>query len=56
MSVRPEVGGTALVTGLSLDVVSAAVSELHHRLSSDEPEDLPAGEPPDHGDAEGVYL
>lgn len=34
----------------------AAVFELHHRVSSDEPQDLPAGEPNADGDGQSLHL
>lgn len=56
MSLRPKVRSSALVARLSRGSVLVDVSELHHRVSSVELQDVPAGEPPDHGDAKGVRI
>lgn len=56
MSVRPKVRGSAVAAGVTRGSVLADVPQLHHCVSSDELQDLPAGKPAADGDAKDVLL
>lgn len=56
MSVCPQVCGPAVAARFSHGSVFAHVHELHHRVSFDEHQDLPAGEPTADGVKQSVNL
>lgn len=52
----PQVCGPPVAARFPHRPVLANVPELHHRVSSDELQDLPAGEPTAEGDGQGFHF